>query len=507
LPTAETTLSLAWMNGQVRALAVHKGVIEGSWQCPSEVDDVASFATLLRDAVTNTGYRGSTVSVVLAHPRLGLQLLEAPPTNTTGVVRFLERQLKMVLYLGVPPDGQPALARYVQRQVQNLKTFDGEAAWCFEPTLPNRGRSGLLLHLFPKNLLNLLIQGCAKADLYLAGVTPATAVLRSQLPHLPIEKDEVALLVGDLVGSSAVVVGRADGQLLLGRTLAGSWNQNASRFLVDLQRTILFVNQEFGVNIGSLWLFGSGASEHLAEVQTEIGLPVQVSPVEYHELYWTRDSLLLPVETTPNLLSREDQQTPPHRLWAKLAACGTLLLVLGSLATSVYLSILVWEERGNCERLQPRVAELQARHKELQSLGQQLLAKQALVKLVSDDRLPAVAGWFLGYLGEAVPPELLLTNAHIRRQNDLWQVRLAGVPQPTTNQAPGLALSNAVALLERRLTSGPFGFKSTNTTDFRPPAMPGPGGPSLSNWVARLSAATSGRGAAATQFAIEGVMR
>jgi len=71
-------------------------------------------------------------------------------------------------------------------------------------------------------------------------------VLQSQLQGLPIEKDEIALLAGNTAGSTAVIVGRKDGQILLGRTLTGNWNQNPDQFQVELQRTVLFVSQEFG---------------------------------------------------------------------------------------------------------------------------------------------------------------------------------------------------------------------------------------------------------------------
>jgi hypothetical protein len=449
--------------------------------------------------------------MVLAHPRLGHQLVEAPPAQSGGVVRFLERQLQMVFYLGVPPPGQPALVRYVQRQAQSLKTFDGEAAWCFEPTLPSRGTNRLLLHLFPKTLLNLLIQACARNDLFLAAVVPAMAVLQSQLQGLPIEKDEIALLAGNTAGSTAVIVGRKDGQILLGRTLTGNWNQNPDQFQVELQRTVLFVSQEFGLNVNGLWLFGPGAADHLAGLQAETGISTRLSPVADHDLYWAHDPLLLPPETAPNLLSREERQRPLRRLWLKLASWGTLLLVVFAVATSLYLGVLMRQERGQFQRLQLEVGQLQVRHQALQALDQQLASKQELVKLVSDDRLPPVPGWLLGFLGEAVPPELLLTNLHVWRQENLWHLKLAGVVQPATNAEPATLLSNAVALLNRRLAAAPFNMKVPSAPDLAAHVAGSATHPAITEWVpdlvARLGALSTNRGEPATHFTVEGVMR
>lgn len=510
LPTRPTTLSITWLNGQFRALAVHKGVIEAVWKCPHEVE-VSGFAKALQDAVAYTGYHGSTVSLVLAHPRLGHQLVESPPIKSTGVVRFLERQLQMVLYLGGPPPAPPALVRYVQRQVQSLKPFDGEAASCFEHTILSQGANRLLVHMFPKTLLNLLIQACAKTDLFLTAVVPAMAVLQSQLPLLPIKKDEIALLAGDTAGATEVVVGRKDGQILLSRTLSGSWNQDPSRFRVEIQRTILFVSQEFGLDVNGLWLFGPGAADHLAGLQSETGVTTQLSPVKYHDLYWARDSLLLLPETTPNLLSLEERQRPRQRLLLKLASWGALLLVSFAVATSLYLGVLMRRERGQFEHLQVQMAELQVRHKDLQALTQQLASKEELVKLVSDDRLPPVPGWLLGCLGEAVPPELLLTNVHVWRQENLWHLKLAGVLQPTTNAEPATLLSNAVVLFHQRLAAAPFNMKIASASDLAAhpaePATPS----AMAEWgpglEARLGALSASRGEPATQFTVEGIMQ
>ena len=52
------------------------------------------------------------------------------------------------------------------------------------------------------------------------------------------------------------------GQILLARTLPGNWNQDAQRLAVDLNRTILFVNQQQGAALNQgVWLFGPGAVE------------------------------------------------------------------------------------------------------------------------------------------------------------------------------------------------------------------------------------------------------
>src|SRR5574340_17366 len=97
IPRGLTTLSVSWLNGQFKALAV---------------------------------YRGLTVSLLLAHPRLVHQLVEVPPVKGA------------------------AMQKVIHRQAQQQKMFDGEAAWAYQTSLTGKGSQRVVLHLFPKLLLD-----------------------------------------------------------------------------------------------------------------------------------------------------------------------------------------------------------------------------------------------------------------------------------------------------------------------------------------------------------------
>src|SRR5690242_15197351 len=104
IPRHVTTLSVSWLNNQFRAVSVHRGRIEGIWERSGESEGAGNFEKYLREAVQQTGYRGHSVSLVLAHPRLVQQLVEAPPVK--GM----------------------ALLKVIQRQAEHQKVFPGEAA-------------------------------------------------------------------------------------------------------------------------------------------------------------------------------------------------------------------------------------------------------------------------------------------------------------------------------------------------------------------------------------------
>ena len=82
----------------------------------------------------------------------------------------------------VPVKGA-ALQKVIQRQAQQQKVFAGEAAWASQTSPPGKGLQRVVLHLFPRLLLNQLIQGCKQNGLHLTAVIPPSAVLTNALGH------------------------------------------------------------------------------------------------------------------------------------------------------------------------------------------------------------------------------------------------------------------------------------------------------------------------------------
>jgi len=113
------------------------------------------------------------------------------------------------------------------------------------------------------------------------------------------------------------------------------------------------------------------------------------------------------------------------------------------------------------------------------------------VKVVSDEQVQPVPGWFLGYLGNTLPEELYLNHFRLNREGDRWRVELGGLLQPTTNQAPAAVLADAVAALKQNLEQGPFHVRVLREGE-------------RTNTVAGASPA--GRPAAEGGFFVEGVM-
>jgi cell division protein FtsB len=300
--------------------------------------------------------------------------------------------------------------------------------------------------------------------------------------------------------------------MLLARTLAGNWNAEPERLALDLNRTVQFVSQQYALAVNKgIWLFGEGAVEQFEAMQRYLQLPVVVSPVNYHAAYWATESLKARSGQTPNLISPEMQKAPQRQVFAKLVATMTIFFVLALLGLSGYALGQARQEQQNLGKLSEHLKQLEHQREDLEKRNAKLAHQEAVVKLVLDDKKPPVPLWFLGYLSEVVPSDLVITNLHIKREEDLWKMELGGVFQAAVQAPTPRALSNSVARLRTRLETGPFHVKLVGGT--LQPRMPakrasGPLANAIPGWLAEVTRqAAESRPFPANEFTIEGVMR
>jgi hypothetical protein len=495
-------LCVSLLGGQFKAMALRRGAVVNPWEASGPVDDLVGVTGVLAEAVLGTRAEGKTVTMVLAHARVLDQVVEVPPVKH----RMLERLL--------------------QRRAEGMRTFSGEAAWSRQAALPTRKGQAWLLHVCPRVLLDQLARGCEQAGLQLVRVLPATAVLAAQLKHLPIAKDEVALLVAETGPTTTIVIGRNDGRVCLARTLQFNWSTQPERVQVDLTRSIGFAEQQSGLTVRSVWLFGKDAEGQVPVLGELLKLPVQLSPVVWTPHYWAEQAGRLPEREDGNLVSMETRQAPQRR--RLLTATGVLLFLL--LASAIGAAAVLEFIRGNelveIESLKGQIRELEVQRSDFRQKFAELERMEQTIRVVQEERVSPLPGWFLAYLGQVVPEDLLVTALEVTRTNDLWMIRLAGVGQlgPANNGASAPELSQVVAGLAGTLATGPLRLEVTRALP-EPKAEPAPttrrsatttAQPAQPAGRATLSAA-AGRGSSAAagaravevgfnQFLIEGVI-
>ena len=143
------------------------------------------------------------------------------------------------------PSNGAALNKVIQRQAAQQKFFSGEAAYASQMLASAKTSPRVLLHLLPRLILNQFMLACRRNDLHLVSVLPASVALQRQLPALSLQRSDVVMLAAETAGSTTLVICDGDGRLLLARTLQGTWNEDPAKLALDLNRTILFVNQQF----------------------------------------------------------------------------------------------------------------------------------------------------------------------------------------------------------------------------------------------------------------------
>ncbi|MCL5097939.1 MAG: hypothetical protein M1608_10520 [Candidatus Omnitrophica bacterium] len=479
---------ISWLNGRFKAMALNKWSIVGTWVCPEPVRDTDNLVPVLQKAVRQTGYNGFKVAMILAHPRLTQQLVEIPPISGRDLELFLTRR------------------------ANQFKTFEDDAVWSYRRTSPTKGAEGVLLHIMPKLLLNTTVDQCHQAELHLIKLFPALSILSGQLPELPLEPEEVALLAGETEGYTSFVIGPKAGPVLLGRSLSTSWRQDPERVITEINRTILFVKQQFGQAINSAWLFGEQAESFSMAIALPMDVPGKMSPVKPRPFYWVEEGVKLGSKDAENLVSKELQRAPQRRLLLQITSLMVAVLTLASLSLSAYVEALVRNYQRTYQNLETRETALQARKLSLERSLAELAGRKKLAQFVLEENLPPVPGWFLAYVAGGLPEQLILSELTVKRAEASWSFRLAGSILPAANPAPtNHANSNgALEAFEAQLKQGPFHVRITRSSNqVESPAKAGtPMPPSLKNPISQETGSSRGAGKEdQASFFIEGVMR
>jgi hypothetical protein len=512
----EKILSFSWLNGQLKFLHIREDLTVATWECSGRVEDLGTPAldlpALLREAVQQTGYTGSNVALVLEHPRLIHQLVDMPPAQ-----------------------GKDQLL-YIERLVNQWKISEEQMAWGWQPAESIKVNKGLVLYMFPQLLQDQLIRDCREAGLHLQIMVSTTVVLASQLAELPLADGEVVLLAAEIEGETAVVVGRKQGPVFSERSLRHCWQKDPARVVLEINRSILFVKQQFGADVRSICFFGPGAQQQSELMAPEAQVPVSVSPVVFTPCYWAEQLLKISPNAFPNLVSQRQREAPRRRALARLTAILTAaLLVVPSLALSSWIEFRVWSQSTAVAKMKPQEFRWQSQKEDLQKRMADLEQKKHLIQLIDGQKPPPIPGWVLAYIANIIPEELLLTELQVKRMDDisevvgaapatksasrakpakvnlngvpeapvggLWSLRLVGDGKATASvgETPAPNILEAFERWANQLTTGPLRLKITKKT--LPAAQTG----KSAEWL--MSGSQSLGVPRRPPFIIEGVMR
>jgi hypothetical protein len=407
----------------------------------------------------------------------------------------------------IPPVKGAALDRYLQRRANQLKPFEGEAVLSHQPALPTKRGEAVLLNIFPSRLLDQLIEACRQAQLHLVRVIPATTVLGHQLMDLSLRDDEAVLLAAETGPTTTAVIGRGDARVCLARMLHSTWMQQADRIAVDFTRTAGFAEQQAGLSVSRVILFGEVDAAQLSAMGSLLKLRVERGPVPYTPLHWAHQAVTLPAAKDGNLISLETRQAPQRRRMLKATTVMLILLLLACLGTAIFVELVRTSQMATIDEMNRMIGEYQQRKAEWEQQYAELERKREFVELVARQKVDPVPGWFFAYLGEAVPDPVVLTDLRVARTNDHWNVTLAGSVQGPSRPVTGDDARLATSTLTNNLMGGAFHMEITEQpADNSRSRLPGFG--LLPARIRSLIPAASDTSAAANPvFTIEGILR
>jgi hypothetical protein len=240
--------------------------------------------------------------------------------------------------------------------------------------------------------------------------------------------DEPVLLAAQAGAATTIMVGRPNHPLYFARTMQAAWVTDSARIAVEINRSLLYAKQQFGVAINRLWLLGDSLEPACADVLTRCGADKQVTVHATGPLDWlqavARLSASHPVNLVAGYINRKRRLQFFRRVAVGLCWLGLTLAVLDAWSRSIS-----W--RGELARLQ----DLEANEAALLAERDRLVQRNAtaerqheFVRQVAGSRLEPVPARFLALIGSTLPPELSLTDFSTKwdEATNGWTFRLEG---------------------------------------------------------------------------------
>lgn len=460
-------LAVAWLHGELAMVAGG-----AAWVAPQPVPDVIALGEALREGVARTQFTGRTISLALAHPRVVPRRLEMPPLR--GVMR----------------------RRYLQRQADQSPSHEGPAHWVCRPAMPSTAAEAVVMNLMPRRLYDDVVAACRKAGLDLTLLVPFSELLLGALPLGAATADETALLASAWSGVVEMVVIQGDGVPLLARSASDDRAGDGTRLAGDLNRTLQFVQQNFSRPPGTVWWLGAPITADSPSSRSLLSMGVQFAPGEFAALDWARRTAQLSAACPGNLVTREQQEASGRRVLGSVHQILSAVSLVAATIFCLYAETMRHRENAAARRLELELTRGEERDRIMQAEVGLVRDRRAFLGVVGSEPLPPLPLWFLGYLGEAAPGVLRLTNVVVQVRDEGWQFRIAGVGRSNRE-----TFHFGLGQLSNALTGDPF------VAQWIPAHGEGRASETPASWAARLRDPKTDRSAADQHFSLEGRLR
>jgi hypothetical protein len=254
------------------------------------------------------------------------------------------------------------------------------------------------------------------------------------------------------------MVAKVGEQLLFARNILADWSADPGRIGVEINRSLLYANQQFSQTVDRVWLLGEN-NRSTAEVNAKCGTGRQITVLPTTPVEWLQSVAKLPPRQPVNLvagyLRRKSQQRSLRRVLLAATWAGLLFL-----AVDAWSRMVSWrQEKRQYSELSANEAKMNAERERLVERNNGVQRERAFVHKVDDERLPAIPGKFAAIVAGALPDQMRLTDLTVKWDESAgWTFRLEG-----TVEADEETAREIVAGLQRQLAGSPLKIHSNDS--------------------------------------------
>ncbi len=429
---SKPVLGLVLVRGTLHARVLQGGDVVATWDAPGPLAGLDGLREALEQVPEQTGFRGESVVVAIASSQMEHQMVKLPPMRERDMEAFLSRK------------------------VRHFAVESGRQAWSWHVLHGGRIEHQVALHLIPLSLIHVFLDFCRSRNYQVDQVVPLASTLAWSARSLPLQKGQWGLVAAELGSATTIVVANPEGSMALVRELSfGLAESDASdRFSKELNRSILFAKQQFGITISGVWISGVSLQDTPTLLSKSVAdVPISPLPVADPPAFWLRPLVGLDPDIHDNMVPR-----PMRRLNERRRHLETIFVVVLAVHLFLFATILGLKALGDDTRSTvsgAHVAENMVSLREEKDTLDLRLARIAEFRTqahgIESGRWDPKPGWLLGWVGANIPDELRLDAMVVDRPEDSvsWQVRLQG-----TSPREAVAASKALREFQKRLEHG-----------------------------------------------------
>lgn len=430
-----TRYAISWLYGEFRIATFRSNTLVAQWSAPKLVETERELRIALESAAANIDLsRRGDVTIVHEHD-----------THTHD-------------YLEVPAMRRRDLEKYLLRRVEQDKSFDEPAAWCYHPVKHSDTKQGVLLHLLPKRIVDSTVSSCGAYGLAPKRYVPLTEIVTAYLPNLGLAAGQLVLVVACFTTRTEIILALGSGEALFVRELNyGQSIDNVARLTTDINRTVRYAQQQLHRRVDLALMMGAFDPMVANTLKSVINIPVRFDDDSTDPLFWASRSQQLTGKLSANFISAFAQQNLTRETFERLGVWSLAASAVLAFSSTTITTGLITHRADQIDQIAKRSDHLETVIDELEEkLRDGLNKQQHLERLrATTQNLPSL---FMLHLSELTPEEITLTNVVVRHGDKAWTVTLAGRVRGDMRRG-----ARALARFEQRLQEPPWSLGLTNS--------------------------------------------